>query len=277
MREKKGYGIFRGSYNESLNLVDDKFIQNEAFKNYRSVNVFKKILGMSFILLFFSLINFALMGNRMSFYFFGMHVSSANFDFIMKISIYFYLLCVVLIVLISLVLSRNFYIFMMFFDLVFVFEFIISFVFLVTFSIGLYSILNFGIIVPTVYLLLITTFMVIFIYNKHQSTLQVLFESKKFHRIADDFIKKLAQYSTPVILIIMAIKWIMSFGSVSGDFSLQLGRIVASICTPLVAVAAVYFGFSYGFYNMFLSYYYLNKYRDKYNLEKMRKEADNGK
>ncbi|MQS53555.1 hypothetical protein [Companilactobacillus mishanensis] len=274
MKKEKKNNVFQATFKESLNLVDDKFMINEAIKNYKSVNILKKILGMSFMLFSFSLLNFALMGNGLSLDFFAINISSSNFDFIMKVSSYFYLICVVLIVLISLVLSRKFYIFMMFFYLVFVFEFIVGFVFLITFSIGIYSILNWGTIVPMLYLLLIITFLIIFIYNKRQSTLQVLFQSKSFYRVADDLTKKMAQYSAPTILVIMAIKWIMSFGSESGDFSLQIGRVVGSISVPLIAVASVYFGFSYCYYNMFLSYYYLNKYKDEFNLENISKESE---
>ncbi|AKP67809.1 hypothetical protein [Companilactobacillus ginsenosidimutans] len=267
MATEKKNGIFDASFEQSRNLVTDKFINDEVLKNYRKPNRFNKMLGMLFTPLFIAFFTWILSGNRDSVKIFVPNTPFDKVQSLGNIICYFLLVFAVIIIIGTLILGFKMRIFMMFFNMVFIPEFIFLALGLIGLTFTLFSGLEWGAIVPILYILFTAIFLAIFLYNKHQNTRQVLYQAKNFHRVANDLTKQLAQYAGPILLIIMVIKWIFSFINSSGDFVVQAQRLAYAIGLPLFAVGGTYFIFSYGFYNMFLSYYYLNKYRKEYDLE----------
>ncbi|AKP67810.1 hypothetical protein [Companilactobacillus ginsenosidimutans] len=267
MKTEKKNGIFDASFEQSRNLVTDKFIKDEVLKNYRKPNRFNKMLGMLTMPLFFLFLMIAIDENRKTTHFFNLTFSQNGFHLLVNSGRYTLLFLVAIIVIGTIILCWRMRIFMMFFYFMHVLNFIVGGIGLVVESFMLYNKFNMESLIPILYVLLITIFLVIFVYNRHQKTRQILYKSQEFHRIADDFTKRLAQYSGPVILLMMVIKWIFSLFNSSGDFIYQIEKLGAIVLLPVGGGLSAYFGFSYGFYNMFLSYYYLNKYRKEYDLE----------
>ncbi|MQS53547.1 hypothetical protein [Companilactobacillus mishanensis] len=267
-------GIFDATFDESKGLLDTRFLKNDVQVNMSTPNLGKKLMGMIFVPLAFILVLMIMLTINISFPFFGVYLYSSGVKHFIYILIVINLLILVGILTFSALYRTNIPKYIMLQNLVFTFEFVLISMFNLFLELEVLSLLNLGLGIALLVCILQFSILGIFLYNKHQSVKSVLYTSSKFKRIASEYTKKIAQYSFPVLVIFIVAKSILGKPISASGLSLEYGRIIAAIFSPVLVCGGIYFGISYCFYNMFLSYYYLNKYRDKYDLEKKYKEAE---
>ncbi|MQS89241.1 hypothetical protein [Companilactobacillus mishanensis] len=259
-------GPFDASFEQSEHLVADEFIRKEVLKTEDTPNIGQRILGMTAIPIFILLLGLLFRLVKYPSEIFGSNRSIVFLNSINNVLNISWITVIIFVVIIGAIFRNNIEKFMVVSNSVLTVEFILLNIPIMGLQISAAYTMGWGIIVGILLIILEVAAAAVFIYNERQSVRSVLFTSEKFNVVSNQMLKKIGMYVGPILLVIIVMNSIFAENIFLGGLGLYIGRFFCVVLMSAEIVGSIYFGFSYCFYHIALSYYYINKYKEDYDL-----------